>query len=158
MISKISPKNLIYNFICKICQIICIVSRILGDLCAEYITKYLTYYFSYCGIFFCTLCTWLCIFGIYCVILYCILHIWQIIHPVPKARWKWCVKLMTTPSIRTGLIVLNPIASAHPFRQVKMNLKAKISNVLIWLSVFYGSANALCVKLVGATSIYGDLS
>ena len=28
----------------------------------------------------------------------------------------------------------------------------------MWQSVFFGSANALCVKLVGATSIYGNLS
>ena len=54
-----------------------------------------------------------------------------------------------------GLIVLNPIASAHPFGPVKMQLKAKNSNDLIWLSVFFWSANALCVKLVGATSTYG---
>ena len=73
--------------------------------------------------------------------------------PVPKARWKCCVKLRMTPSLRTGLILLNPIASEHPLGPVKTHLKAKTSNALIWAKVFwffFGSANALCAKTGGS--------
>ena len=50
------------------------------------------------------------------------------IQPVPKARWKCCVKFRTTPSLRTGLILLSPIASEYPFGPIKIHLKAKTSN------------------------------
>ena len=78
-------------------------------------------------------------------------------HPVLKAYRKWCVKFRTTPSLRTGLILLNSIASAHPLGPVTMHLKPKTSKALIWAKVFFflGAQMRSAPKLVGATSIYG---
>jgi hypothetical protein len=60
-------------------------------------------------------------------------------HPVPKADRKGCVKFRTTPSLRTGLILLNCIASEHPLGPVTMHLKPKTSKALIWAKGFWYS-------------------
>ena len=67
-----------------------------------------------------------CVFSLYSVqyVMHCIGYVSQ---PVPKARWKCCVELRTTPSLRTGLIRLNHIASGHPLGPVKIHLKSKTS-------------------------------
>ncbi len=71
--------------------------------------------------------------------------------PVPKADRKCYVKFRTTPSLWTGLILLNRIASAHPFGPVAMHLKPKTSNDLKCFNFFLGAQMRSAPKLVGAT-------